>query len=79
MTTDVPADIPVTTPVPELTVATPVVALDQVPPDPVVLNVIVDPTHIMFVPEITPASPGAVTVIVRVAVTVGQPPVPTTV
>ena len=56
----VPADTPVTTPVPE-TVATMVVLLFQVPPPPS-LNVVVKPTHTDIVPDIADGSGFTVTI-----------------
>ncbi len=75
----VPADTPVTTPE-EFTVATAVLLLDQVPPElPLVVKVVVPPAHIFCVPLKVPALGGVVTVTVRVAEALAQPPVPVTV
>jgi hypothetical protein len=46
----VPAETPVTTPVPEATVAFEVLLLDQAPPDGDELKVVVLPTHVVAVP-----------------------------
>jgi hypothetical protein len=62
--TDVPAETPVTTPVAGSTVATLGVALLQVPSGVASLNVVVDATHTLVVPEIA-AGKGS-TVIVAV-------------
>ena len=59
----VPADTPVTTPVPGTTVTTVVVLLLHVPP-PASLNVVVDPTHTDAVPEIAEGNGFTVTVLV---------------
>ena len=60
---EVPADTPLTTPVPGATVATVVVLLLQVPP-PASLNVVVDPTHTDAVPDIDDGNALTVTIIV---------------
>ena len=57
----------------------PVLSEDQVPPDCVELNVVVPFTQTVCVPLKVPALGGAVTVTVRVAVALEQPPVPVTV
>ena len=76
----VPAETPLTTPVVEFTVATPVLPELQVPPVTVELKVVLPPTQIPWVPLNVPALGAAVTVTVRVAVTLEeQPPVPVTV
>ena len=75
----VPADIPVTKPVAALTVATDCDPEDQIPPVTVEESVEVPFEQIAVVPESVPAEGGAVTVIVAVAVTVEQPPIPVTV
>ena len=67
------------TPVVALTVAVPVFDELHVPPVCVDENVVVKPTHTFCVPDKVPATGAAVTVTVLVAVTFGQPPVPTTV
>lgn len=59
----VPADTPVTIPVPEPTVAIAVFTLLHVPPVVVVLNVAVAPTHITVVPLIDAGSGLTVTVL----------------
>ena len=48
----VPAETPLTTPVEEPTVATPVALLLQVPPEVELANVVVDPTQVEVVPVI---------------------------
>ena len=60
--TDVPADTPVTTPVLASIVATPVVALDQLPPLTVEANVVVVLSHNVVVPLNVPALAAAVIV-----------------
>ena len=57
--------MPDTTPVPETTVATEVVALVQLPPGMLALSVLALPTHIPDEPEITAV---ALTVIILVAI-----------
>jgi hypothetical protein len=59
--TAVPALTPVTTPVDEPTVATPVLPLVQVPPDGDELSVVVDPVQTEAVPEIAPGAVATVT------------------
>ena len=75
----VPAATPVTSPVVALTVAIAGVLLDQVPPVMVEVNVDVPLTQMLWFPPRVPAVGAAVTVTVRVAVALVQPPVPTTV
>ena len=75
----VPAVKPVTSPVVALTVATAGVLLDQAPPVTVEVNVDVPLTQMPWLPLRVPAEGAAVTVTVRVAVALAQPPVPTTV
>ncbi len=75
----VPAAIPVTSPVVALTVAIAGVLLDQAPPVTVEVNVDVPLTQMPWLPLRVPAEGAAVTVTVRVAVALAQPPVPTTV
>jgi hypothetical protein len=76
----VPALTPVITPVEALTVATPVASEVHAPPAlPLLENVVVPPTQIPCVPLKVPALGAAVTVTVRVAVALEQPPVPVTV
>ena len=75
----VPAATPVTRPVEALIVATPVALLDQLPPETVEAKVVVPETQTVWVPLRVPAEGAAVTVTVRVAVALAQPPVPTTV
>jgi hypothetical protein len=60
----VPADTPVTTPVPETIVATPVLLLAQVPP-PASLNAVVNPAQTVGVPDIADGS--GLTVLTAVA------------
>ena len=74
-----PADTPTMAPVAALMVAT--VGLDdvQVPPEIEEEEVTESPIQIDCVPDKVPAGTGAVTVIVRVAVALGQPPEPKTV
>ena len=69
-----PAATPVTTPVPELTVATAVLLLLQVPPLlPLLVNVVVEPTQTVVAPLIVPAFAAAFTVIDLVTVVVHPP------
>ena len=75
----VPAVKPVTRPVVALTVATAGVLLDQAPPVTVEVKVDVPLTQMSWLPLRVPAVGAAVTVTVRVAVALAQPPVPTTV
>ena len=75
----VPAATPVTSPVVALTVAIARVLLDQVPPVMVEVNVDVPLTQMFWFPLRVPAVGAVVTVTVRVAVALAQPPVPTTV
>ena len=75
----VPAVKPVTSPVVALTVAIAGVLLDQAPPVTVEVNVDVPLTQMPWLPLRVPAVGAAVTVMVRVAVALAQPPVPTTV
>ena len=75
----VPAATPVTIPVVALMVATAGVLLDQSPPVTVEVKVDVPPTQMPWLPLRVPAEGAAVTVTVRVAVALAQPPVPTTV
>jgi len=75
----VPAVKPVTSPVVALTVATAGVLLDQAPPVTVEVKVDVPLTQMPWLPLRVPAVGAAVTVTVRVAVALAQPPVPTTV
>ena len=75
----VPAATPVTIPVVALTVATAGVLLDQAPPVTVEVKVDVPLTQMLWFPLRVPAVGAAVTVTVRVAVALVQPPVPTTV
>jgi len=68
--TEVPALTPVITPVPATTVATPGVALLQLPPAvPFELNVVVAPIHAVAVPLRVPAVTVGLIVTVRVALT----------
>ena len=57
-----PAPMPVTTPVPDPTVARPGLLLSHVPPDGEELNVIVAPTHTAEAPEIVEGAVFTVTV-----------------
>ena len=75
----VPAVKPVTSPVVALMVATAGVLLDQAPPVTVEVKVDVPLTQMPWLPLRVPAEGAAVTVTVRVAVALAQPPVPTTV
>ena len=75
----VPAVKPVTSPVVALMVAIAGVLLDQAPPVTVEVNVDVPLTQMPWLPLRVPAEGAAVTVTVRVAVALAQPPVPTTV
>jgi hypothetical protein len=75
----VPALTPVITPEALLIVATAILEEVQVPPAEVDKKVVVSPTQIAWFPERVPAIGAAVTVTVRVAVTLAQPPVPKTV
>ena len=74
-----PAVTPVTRPVEALIVATAALPLLQLPPETVLLKVVLPSTQIACVPLSVPALTGAVTVTVRVAVALGHPPVPVTV
>ena len=74
-----PAVKPVTRPVLALTVAMAGVLLDQAPPEIVEVKVVVPVTQMLWFPLRVPAVGAAVTVTVRVAVALAQPPVPTTV
>ena len=73
----VPAVKPVTRPVVALTVATAGVLLDQEPPVMVEVKVDVPLTQMLWFPLSVPAVGAVVTVTVRVAVALAQPPVPT--
>ena len=73
----VPAVKPVTSPVVALTVATAGVLLDQEPPVMVEVKVDVPLTQMLWFPLSVPAVGAVVTVTVRVAVALAQPPVPT--
>jgi len=75
----VPAVKPVTSPVVALTVAIAGVLLDQAPPEIVEVKVVVPVTQMLWFPLRVPAVGAVVTVTVRVAVALAQPPVPTTV
>ena len=74
----VPAVKPVTRPVVALTVATAGVLLDQEPPVMVEVKVDVPLTQMLWFPLRVPAVGAVVTVTVRVAVALAQPPVPVT-
>jgi hypothetical protein len=69
----VPAATPVTTPVPEPTVATVVVPLLHLPPKVVSLNVVVNPTQTCDVPVMGPGPAKIVTLIA--ALGLSQPPI----
>ena len=72
----VPAATPVTTPVPEFTVATAVLLLLQLPPlVPLLVNVVVDPAQTVEEPLIVPAFGAAFTVINFVELNEPQLPV----
>ena len=76
----VPAAMPEIAPDVAFTVATAALLVDQVPPPaPLLLKVVLPPTQIACVPLTVPALGAAVTVTVRVAVALEQPPVPVTV
>jgi hypothetical protein len=77
--TDVPALTPVITPVPPTIVATPGLALVQVPPPTVEVNVVVNPTQAVVVPFNVPALGAVLIVTVLVSVASAHPPVPVTV
>ena len=74
----VPAVKPVTSPVVALTVAIAGVLLDQEPPVMVEVKVDVPLTQMLWFPLRVPAVGAVVTVTVRVAVALAQPPVPVT-
>lgn len=59
-----PAAIPVTTPVLELTVATDVLPLLHVPPLVALLNVVVNPTQVLAMPVLAPGPVLTVTTVV---------------
>lgn len=63
MITDVPAETPETMPVPEPMVATLVVVLLQVPPG-VLDKVVVDPGHVVVIPDIGDGGALTVTVVI---------------
>ena len=71
-----PAVKPVTRPVVGLTVAMVGALLDQAPPEMVEVKVVVPVTQILWFPPRVPAVGAVVTVTVRVAVALAQPPVP---
>ena len=75
----VPAVTPVTRPEVALTVAMAGVLLDQTPPEILEVKVDVPLTQMPWLPLRVPAVGAAVTVTVRVAVALVQPPVPATV
>ena len=75
----VPAATPVTTPEVALTLAMLVSLLDQDPPVMEELKVVVPLTQMLWFPLSVPAVGAAVTVMVRVALALAHPPVPTTV
>lgn len=67
----VPVALPLTTPA-AVTLAIDGLLLLQVPPVPVVVNVLVVPTHIIGVPLIVPADGDRLTVITFVAIALPQ-------
>ena len=74
-----PEATPIVNPVEPLTVATPVLFEDQVPPlFPLEVNDVVAPIQTSCVPLTVPALGAAVTVTVRVAVALEEPSVPVT-
>jgi hypothetical protein len=75
----VPADIPVTSPVEALIVATAGALLIQLPPETVEPKVVVPVTQILWFPLRVPAAGGGLMVTDRVAVAFAQPPVSVTV
>ena len=75
----VPADTPVTRPVDSLIEATRDALLDQLPPETVEVKVVVPATQMAWLPLRVPGEGAAVTVTVRFAETLAQPPVPVTV
>ena len=75
----VPADTPTMAPLAALMVAIAGLEEVQVPPETVLPKVTESPIQMFCVPDKVPAETGAVTVMVLVAVTLGQPPEPTTV
>ncbi len=75
----VPPLTPVTRPEVAFTVAIPGALLDQVPPVAVEAKVVVPLEQMFWLPLSVPALGAAVTVTVRVAVALAQPPVPMTV
>lgn len=62
----VPAETPVTTPVPEPTVAIPVAEELHVPPDVPSLSVVVEPAHIAALPVMDAGNAFTVTVVLAV-------------
>ena len=68
----VPADMPDTFPVDELTAATPALLLVHTPPEDVSVSVVFAPTQMVVVPPIVPALAAGLTVTVAVAVAVPQ-------
>ena len=75
----VPSLTPVTRPEVAFTVAIPGALLDQVPPVAVEAKVVVPLEQMFWLPLSVPALGAAVTVTLRVAVALAQPPVPMTV
>ena len=75
----VPPLTPVTRPEVAFTVAIPGALLDQVPPVAVEAKVVVPLEQMFWFPLSVPALGAAVTVTLRVAVALAQPPVPMTV
>ena len=57
----VPASTPVTSPVIEFTVATVASSLVHTPPDVVLVKIVVDPTHALFVPPMAASVGNALT------------------
>ena len=70
MIVDVPALTPVTVPVMVLTVATAVADEVHTPPEVVLVNVVVEPTHVLAVPPIEARTGKAFTVTVACALEV---------
>ena len=68
-----PADVPITSPVDELTVATAGLLLVHRPPGMVELNKLIDPTQSSVEPLITPALGDAVTVTTILALASAHP------
>ena len=67
-----PGATPVTTPVVGFIVATAVVPLDQVPPEALLLSIVVDPAHTVEAPLMVPAFASGLTVMVAEALALPQ-------